>query len=268
MTQKTGSAPDSALIPQAMERHGPGLLLSAGLLLHRAEVTPTLACLRQDPDPQMIAAKFMRLEGYRHAACRTRISQDGGRWDCTRESRGTAAGLGQNCLIAGALMGLLKDTGHGNIAVTIGGRRIEARDVLRAGLPAGETGTSFTITWTGRDLPLPAPEPDSPELSAHLAALLATDTGRSWRIEDCAARLGLTTRSLQRYLKAEGLSFSEVMRQTRMKEAARLLADPAVSLAETGYCCGYADQAHFQRDFRRAMGMTPTRFREIGAVIA
>ena len=239
MTQKTGSAPDSALIPQAMERHGPGLLLSAGLLLHRAEVTPTLACLRQDPDPQMIAAKFMRLEGYRHAACRTRISQDGGRWDCTRESRGTAAGLGQNCLIAGALMGLLKDTGHGNIAVTIGGRRIEARDVLRAGLPAGETGTSFTITWTGRDLPLPAPEPDSPELSAHLAALLA-----------------------------EGLSFSEVMRQTRMKEAARLLADPAVSLAETGYCCGYADQAHFQRDFRRAMGMTPTRFREIGAVIA
>ena len=254
------------LIAQAMDVHGPGLLLSTGLMLHTSRGTPALACLRQDPDPDVIAAKFMRLEGYFHARHRTRIFRaDSGRWDCTRESRGAPSGLGENCLVAGALMGLLKDTGHSNIAVTISGRRIEARDVLRARLASGETGAQFTISWTGRDRPAPAPEPDSPALSDHLAAFLDMDTGRSWRIGECAAALGLSARSLQRYLKAEGQTFSSVLRQARMKAAVRMLADPAMSLAETGYCCGYADQAHFQRDFRRAMEMTPKRFRAVGA---
>lgn len=258
----------SDLIARAMELHGPGVLLSAGLLLHKSAVTPTLACLRRDPDPRVIAAKLMRLEGYFRAPHRTRVEQAGsGRWDCTRESSGSPSGLGENCLIAGALMGLLRDTGHGNIAVTIGGSRIEARDVLRASLAEGETGARFTITWTGRDVPPPAPEPESPALSDHLAALLDTDIGRSWRIGGCAQALGLPARSLQRYLKAEGSSFSSVLRQARMRAAAVLLADPAVSLAETGFCCGYADQAHFQRDFRRAMGTTPKRFRGIGAIL-
>jgi AraC-like DNA-binding protein len=37
-----------------------------------------------------------------------------------------------------------------------------------------------------------------------------------------------------------------------------------MSIADIGYWCGYADQAHFQRDFRRAVNMTPGRYREAG----
>ena len=39
-------------------------------------------------------------------------------------------------------------------------------------------------------------------------------------------------------------------------------ADTA-SLAEIGYCCGYADQPHFQRDFRRALNMSPGEYRRV-----
>lgn len=252
---------------RVLERRGPGLLLSAGLLF-RAPETPALTCLRRNPDPVVIAEKFMRLEGYCHARHRTRITAGPeGEWQCTRESQGPASGLGENCLAAGQLMALLKDTGYGNLSLAIGGRRIAARDLPGAGFQPGETGARFTIAWTARDLPDPVPEPESPALSGHLAALLDTDIGRSWRIGVCARVLGLQVRSLQRYLAAEGRSFSPILRQARMKAATRLLADPGITLAETGYCCGYADQAHFQRDFRRALKMTPKRFRETGAAL-
>ena len=32
-------------------------------------------------------------------------------------------------------------------------------------------------------------------------------------------------------------------------------------LAEVGFLCGYADQAHFTREFRRRVGLPPERYR-------
>ena len=90
---------------------------------------------------------------------------------------------------------------------------------------------------------------------------MAEDAGRGWRIDSVAAIAGLAPRTLQRRLTETGWTFSALLRRARMRAASQLLVDPAVTLAEIGYCCGYADQAHFQRDFRRMTNMTPNAFR-------
>lgn len=62
---------------------------------------------------------------------------------------------------------------------------------------------------------------------------------------------------------AEQRTFSGVLRRARMRVATQYLSEGQVGLAEIGFCCGYADQAHFQRDFLRAANVTPGVFRTL-----
>jgi AraC-like DNA-binding protein len=34
------------------------------------------------------------------------------------------------------------------------------------------------------------------------------------------------------------------------------------AVSEIGFLCGYSDQAHFTREFKRATGITPSKYRE------
>ncbi|QIZ79808.1 helix-turn-helix transcriptional regulator [Thalassovita gelatinovora] len=101
-----------------------------------------------------------------------------------------------------------------------------------------------------------------------LTDLLASDIGRSWKLCDAARDLAFSERSLQRRLSGEGRSFSSILRRARMRAATDLLTRSSAPLAEIGYCCGYADQAHFQRDFLRVTNMTPRVFRGISSDIS
>jgi AraC-like DNA-binding protein len=42
------------------------------------------------------------------------------------------------------------------------------------------------------------------------------------------------------------------------------LKDGDVPLTAIGFCAGFSDSAHFSRDFRASMGMTPSDYRAIG----
>ena len=77
-----------------------------------------------------------------------------------------------------------------------------------------------------------------------------------------APLLGRSARSLQRDIKSAGHSISSLVRGARSTEACHLLRGTEMSLSDIGYWCGYAEQAHLQRDFRRAVNMTPARYRE------
>lgn len=79
---------------------------------------------------------------------------------------------------------------------------------------------------------------------------------------DLAAELaGVSTRTLQRRLQAMGVSFSELLAQTRYQLAARMLADPLLKVIDVAAEAGYDDPAHFSRAFRRMAGVSPRQFR-------
>ncbi|MEL6964995.1 MAG: AraC family transcriptional regulator, partial [Pseudomonadota bacterium] len=90
-----------------------------------------------------------------------------------------------------------------------------------------------------------------------LRALFRSDLLRRWTIDDAACDLGLSPRSLQRALKQQGESYSNVLASVRATAAAHYLQSGHMSLSEVGYICGYADQAHFTRLFKAASAMTP-----------
>jgi AraC-like DNA-binding protein len=83
------------------------------------------------------------------------------------------------------------------------------------------------------------------------------------RVDDLVAVSGLDLRTLQRTFRDQvGVSPKWVIRRYRLHEAALQLAeDEAPPLADLAAALGYADQAHFGRDFKAAVGVTPQRFR-------
>ena len=82
------------------------------------------------------------------------------------------------------------------------------------------------------------------------------------RVEDIARASDQDTRALQRCFRTYvGVSPKSVIQGYRLHEAAiQLRAPHPPSLAELAASLGYADQAHFGRDFKRTVGQTPRAF--------
>jgi AraC-like DNA-binding protein len=92
-------------------------------------------------------------------------------------------------------------------------------------------------------------------------------TPQARRVEDVTSRFGLSERGLQRLCRDRvGLGAKWIIQRRRLHEAVELLrtraSDPrdAEALVTIAVDLGYADQAHFTRDFRSVTGMTPGRF--------
>jgi AraC-like DNA-binding protein len=62
-----------------------------------------------------------------------------------------------------------------------------------------------------------------------------------------------------------GISIGEYVRNRRLSHARALLCED-ISLSEVALRCGFSDQSHFTRRFRRAFGVTPQQYRRRRAV--
>jgi AraC-like DNA-binding protein len=82
-------------------------------------------------------------------------------------------------------------------------------------------------------------------------------------LDQAAASLGLARRSFQRALAAEGLSYTQLVAEVRFRLAGWYLLHGDISMAEVGFVCGYADQAHLTREFNRRVGVPPARYRDL-----
>lgn len=81
------------------------------------------------------------------------------------------------------------------------------------------------------------------------------------RVEALAGALGIGRKALAaRFRRAVGLPPRSVARLVRFERAlARMAAGRVATLADLAAECGYADQAHFNRDFRGYAGESPRR---------
>jgi AraC-like DNA-binding protein len=81
-------------------------------------------------------------------------------------------------------------------------------------------------------------------------------------VEEVAEALGISTRTLHRKLKAEGVVFSDITDAHQHKQACALLRDARLSVEEVAEQVGYSDVSNFTRAFRRWTGLTPAAFRK------
>ncbi len=85
---------------------------------------------------------------------------------------------------------------------------------------------------------------------------------RWFEIDTVAEILGMSRRSLQRRLAQQGLTYSKVLAETRLRRAVEWLEGTDKSVAEIAFDLGYTDGSNFTRAFRRQTGVSPQTFRD------
>jgi len=81
-------------------------------------------------------------------------------------------------------------------------------------------------------------------------------------IERCAAKLGMSVRTLQSNLSQCGLKFSDILERQRIDLARNYLGQQQLSLDDVAANLGYSEQSSFGRAFRRWTGTTPLLYRQ------
>lgn len=81
-------------------------------------------------------------------------------------------------------------------------------------------------------------------------------------VAEVARRLGLSSRTLQRRLKAEDVSFTKLLAQTRRDLAQHYVTQTRLSYAEIAFLIGFEEVSSFFRAFRDWTGQTPDMVRQ------
>jgi AraC-like DNA-binding protein len=109
----------------------------------------------------------------------------------------------------------------------------------------------------------PEPDPTAEEVAAMVTRITAAP--QIVRVGQAAVELDVPVRRLQRlFAEYVGVSPKWVLRRARLHEAAaRADRGEPTDWAGLAADLGYADQAHFVRDFTSAVGMPPARYAKV-----
>jgi AraC-like DNA-binding protein len=143
--------------------------------------------------------------------------------------------------------------------------RDECRPTAFAASYGGLIGASMVAAW--RDDQEPGADSQNVPSDAAVAAVvaaLAADSGSDWTVGRMARLVHLSRSALgERFRRELGRSPVQVLREIRMQEARRLLADEVRSVGEIGRGVGYGSSAAFSRAFSAHHGMSPQEWRSV-----
>lgn len=261
-----------ALVPLAVKRrlvagvaaaHGLLPLLRVGRMLPAFPDDPAVAALTAARGPVELFERWGRLERFLHSRHRVAVCETGaGHLVAEHVGPSGAPPLpAEDALVLGVLTALLATIGVGGLTVVLdGGEPVVVFDGGGfAEPPPGRPTGRWRFTWSSFD-PVSRTQPHTSGVEARVRGLLAADLGHRWTLRGLADELGTSPRSLQRGLAEYG-GFSTVLAATRADAAGRLLMTTDHPLGVIGFACGYTDQPHFTRDFKRRTAMTPAAYR-------
>ena len=101
-----------------------------------------------------------------------------------------------------------------------------------------------------------------------VAQILRHVAGTQVTLKRVATQLGVSARTIDRRLAAEGVRFGALCDEVRFERARELLRERTLGVAQVAQTLGYRDAANFSRAFRRHAGMSPSAYREVGGALA
>lgn len=267
----TGGRDKVAILQAVLDAHGWRPVLELGLMLRTLSAHPVLRALGAGATPWHTMERWQTLERFLHSRHRTRfVERDASLTRMTLQHVAIDGGrirAVNDLFIWGVLIAVLESAGFTGITVSLAST--EGRSVVIHGgrgpkvLPAKTDVATFA--WKSpRDVPVresPAPGEESRSVRDRLQKLMSVDLLHPWTLEECAQRLILSRRGLQRALQSEGTTFSATLQRTRVEAAHALLGEPELTLTDVAFCTGFADQAHFSRTFRKFNEVPPSALR-------
>lgn len=274
------------LLELAWRKAGPEMVLSIGQGARGGGNDPLWHAATRAASPTLLLDQWQRFEVFAHSQNRLRI-------DRAHEKRvsfqrytvdGSMPTTPENIMVCGLIIALLEEIGCHDLRCEmslVGGSAFYIRENGHFHMPDDPdtlVTTAWTIEWqtfspraapaksSAEPLHIDLPQPCEPALREMIEAvvrLLTRDATRQWKVSELAREAGLSTRSLQRRLDDAGLNFSSLVRLVRIHEACRLLEESNAPLTTIGFCSGFSDSAHFSRDFRASMGLTPSDYRAL-----
>ncbi|MBN2500315.1 MAG: helix-turn-helix transcriptional regulator, partial [Anaerolineales bacterium] len=91
--------------------------------------------------------------------------------------------------------------------------------------------------------------------------VLARLDDESLSIEKVAQEMAVSVRTLQKRLEAEGVVFSDLLRDIRQRLAKKYLREN-YSVEQITYLLGYSEPSVFRKSFKKWLGVTPKEYRE------
>jgi len=103
----------------------------------------------------------------------------------------------------------------------------------------------------------------SDELVASAQQKIETNYSEAGTIEEIIKDIPASRRNIvRRFKQVTGLTPIEYLQQTRIEAAKKLLEQTDKQMTEVIYNSGYSDPKAFRKIFRKAVGMTPTEYRD------
>ena len=93
--------------------------------------------------------------------------------------------------------------------------------------------------------------------------IIEKDYDKTIKIDDLAKEVCMSSSTFLRRFKLQfGITPSNYIKQVRYKMASRLLIESSESISEVSYKCGFSDQSHMTREFKKVAGLTPKAYRD------
>jgi AraC-like DNA-binding protein len=268
------------LVGQVLRERGIEALLQLGQGLQDVHSDSLMPLLIHPGEPMRVLQMWLRLERYLHSKHRieqTILTEQAVRHRHVSIKAGSEPSAAEDLVVIGVLIALLQNAACPQVKVTLASGlqlwpwqdQSTQQTALRDAFEKAQT-HEWRIQWATAGVDrvdvkakeLGSEEEASGSLSARIQHRASQTVGEALTLEEAAHWLGQSTRSLQRKLKLEGTRYVDIIASARAERASHLLSHKQPSLAEIGFACGYTDQAHFCRDFKRRVGMSPLRYRE------
>jgi AraC-like DNA-binding protein len=79
-------------------------------------------------------------------------------------------------------------------------------------------------------------------------------------VEDIAAAMAMSVRSLQQHLKEEGTSYQKLLNEVRKDVSVNQLKNKNLNISDVAFLTGFSDISIFSRNFKKWTGLTPSQF--------